>query len=230
MTTRQDYITAIGTLVGGELPLGEAEKIAAISLAIKEHSRHRPLVVTEDKSGDGGFDYAVTDLASWSDGFSVIRQVEYPVDDDEEIASVLQEDAWRMYQTPDGEFLRFLEDKPPATEEFRVTYTALHTCTDAAGTVKTFDDEAVQALAAGYFCEMISTYYAQLGDSSIAADSVDHTSKSRDYAARGKAWRKVYFDHLGIKEGSVAPASVTKDWDLKGSWGRDKMTHPGKYR
>lgn len=46
MTTRQDYITAIGHLVGGELPLGEAEKI--FSAALKKFSGHRPRIVPED--------------------------------------------------------------------------------------------------------------------------------------------------------------------------------------
>jgi hypothetical protein len=231
VSTRQDYITAIGNLVGGEShPLGETEKIAAIGMAVKEHSRHSPLTVVEDETGDGGFDYAVVGLASWADGFSVVKQVEYPVDDDDETPDILQEDAWMMYETPAGMHLRFLEDKPPATESFRVTYTAIHACTDAACTVKAFDDEAVQALAAAFFCEMLATYYAQMGDSTIAADSVDHTSKSREYAARAKTWRGVYFSHLGVKEGSVKPASVTQDWDLHGSWQADKLTHPQKYR
>jgi len=230
MSTRQDYITAIGNLVGGELPLSEAEKIAAIGMAIKEHSRHSPLVVVEDETGDGGFDYPVTDLESWADGFSAIKQVEYPVYDDDETLYILQEDAWMMYEKPAGKYLRFLGDKPPTTESFRVTYTAIHDCTDVACTVKAFDDGAVQALAASFFCEMLATYYAQMGDSTIAADSVDHTSKSRDYAARAKTWRGVYFGHLGIKEGNVRPASVTQDWDLHASWQADKLTHPKKYR
>ena len=150
MSTRQDYITAIGNLVGGELPLSEAEKIAAIGMAIKEHSRHSPLVVVEDETGDGGFDYPVTDLESWADGFSAIKQVEYPVYDDDETLYILQEDAWMMYEKPAGKYLRFLGDKPPTTESFRVTYTAIHDCTDVACTVKAFDDGAVQALAASF--------------------------------------------------------------------------------
>ena len=230
MSTRQDYLTAIGNFVGGELPLGEGEKIAAIGLAIKEHSKHRPLLVVEDESGDGGFDYAVTALASWSDGFSIIKKVEYPVDDTDETPDILQEDAWMMYQKPEGECLRFLEDKPPATEEFRVTYTALHTCTDSACTVGTFDEEAVQALCAAFFCDMLAAYYAQSQDSTIDADSVDHTSRSREYAARAKTYRKAYFDHLGIKEGRAPAASVTRDQDKKGSWTSDKLTHKAKYR
>ena len=230
MSTRQDYLTAIDSLVGGEIPLDEADKILAISAAMKSHSRHRPRQIVEDFDGDGGFDYALSGFASWSDGFSTIKTVEYPVGDDDETPDILQDDEWRIYEKPAGEYLRFLEDKPTATEDFRATYTALHTCTDSACTVKAFDEEATQALCAAYFCDMLATYYAQSQDSTISADSVDHTSKSRDYAARAKSYRKMYFNHLGIKEGQAPPASVTRDQDLLGSWASDKLTHPRKYR
>lgn len=231
MTIRQDYISAVGQFVQGEIPLGEADKILAIGQAIKEHSKHKPLVIVEDFDGDGGFDYAISELASWSDGFSVIKQVEYPVDDDDETPNILQDDAWMIYQKPAGKYLRFLEDSPAADEDIRLTYTALHTCTDTACTVETFDEEAVQALAAAYFCDMLSAYYAQTGDSTINADSVDHKSRSQEYAARAKRYRKIYFDHLGVEEGKTTAASVTRDQDIgeSASYG-DRITHPRKYR
>ncbi len=228
--TRQDYIVAIGKLVGGEHPLGEPEKLLAIGMAVKTHSRHRPRVIVEDESGDGGFDYAMTLLASWTEGFSKIKQVEYPVDDTDETADILQDDAWTIYEKPSGKSLRFLEDKPAATESFRVTYTALHTCADDDSTIESLDDEAVQALSAAYFCEMLATYYAQNQGSTINADSVDHTSKARDYSARAKSYRKMYFDHLGVEEGKTLAASVTRDQDKAASWGSDKLTHKKRYR
>ncbi|MFA5423042.1 MAG: hypothetical protein WC374_04225 [Phycisphaerae bacterium] len=230
MSTRQDYIAAISNLVGGELPLGEAEKIAAIGVAVKEHSKHYPQVVVEDETGAGVFDYALTLLASWKDGFSSIKKVEYPVDDTEAEASVLQDDAWAIYQKPTGKNLRFLEDEPAATESFRVTYTALHTCTDAACTIETAAEEAVQMLAAAHFCNMLATYYAQTSDSTIQADSVDHKSKASEYAARARTYRKLYFDFMGIEEGKTLPASVTRDQDAKPSWRSDNLTHPRKFR
>ena len=227
---RQDYITAIGQFVQGEIPLAEADKILAISMAVKVHSRHKPRVVVEDESGAAAFDYALSLLASWADGFSSIKSVEYPVDDDDETPDILPDDEWAIYEKPAGKYLRFLAATPAATESFRVTYTALHTCTDVACTVDDFDDEAVQALAAAYFCGMLATYYAQSTDSTIAADSVQHGSRSRDYAARAKSYRKLYFDHLGIEEGKTPAASVTRDQDIKGSWAADKLTHRQKYR
>jgi len=230
LSIQEDYIAAIGQFVQGEIPLEEADKILAIGMAIKEHSRHKPREVVEDFDGDGGFDYAISGFASWSDGFSVIKQVEYPVDDDDETPDILQDDEWMIYEKPAGKLLRFLEDKPTPDEDFRVTHTALHTCTDSACTVEDFDEEAVQALAAAYFCDMLATYYAQSQDSTIPADSVDHKSKTRDYESRAKRYRKVYFDHMGIKEGQTSAASVTRDQDKKGSWAGDGLTHKRKYR
>lgn len=230
MRTRQDYLIAIDSFVGGDIPLVEADKILAINMAMKQHSKHRPREVIEDFDGEGSFDYAISGFASWSDGFSIIKQVEYPVDDDDQTPNILQDDEWAIYKKPAGKYLRFKEDKPTADEDFRVTYTAIHTCTDSACTVEAFDEEAVQALCAAYFCDMLATWYAQTGDSTIDADSVDHTSKSRDYAARAKTYRKTYFDHLGTKEGQAPAASVTRDQDLRGSWASDKLTHKKKYR
>jgi len=231
MSTRQDYITAVGQLVSGEIPLDEADKVLAISMAIKEHSRHRPQVVVVDITGDGGFDYAIaTYLTSWSEGLSTIKTVEYPVDDDDETPDILQDDEWMVYEKPTGKVLRMREDSPTTSESVRVTYTALHTCTDSACTVEDFDEEAVEVLCASYFCDMLGTYYAQSMDATIGADSVDHMGKSRNYAARAKTYRKMYFDHLGIKEGQAPAASVTRDQDMPGSWGSEKLTHRKKYR
>lgn len=227
---RQDYIGEVKKLVpGANLPCGEPEMILAIAMAMKEHSRHRPQTLVEDIDGDGGFDYAVTGLDYWSDGFSVIRQVEYPVDDDDEIPDILQEDAWMMYQTPAGKYLRFLESSPAADEDIRVTYTAIHTCTDDDCTVVDYDDEAVQALAASKFCEMLATAYAQTGDSTISADVVDHKSRAGEYSTRARTYRGIYLKHIGVEDGKPPAASITKDQDKAGSWG-DRLTHKAKYR
>ena len=231
MTILDDYIAAVGQLVQGEIPLGEPEKIMAISAAVKTHSKHRPRIVVDDITGDGGFDYLIaTYLTSWADDLSVIRSVEYPVDDTKQNAELLDEDEWEIYETSAGKYLRFLDASPPATESARVTYTALHTCTDAACSISAFDEEAVQALAAAFFCDMLATYYAQSQDATIDADSVDHTSKSRDYAARAKSMRKIYQDHMGIKDGSPKAACHVQDQDVNYPGGMDRLTHPRRDR
>lgn len=231
MSTRADYIEEIKKLVPGDnLPIGEAEIILAISMGVKEYSKHKPRMVVEDIDGDGGFDYAVSGLDAWSDEFSVIKQVEYPVDDTDETPDILQDDEWMIYETPAGKYLRFLDDTPTATEDIRVTYTGLRTCTDDECTVATIDEEAVQALAASKYCDMLATYYSQTGDSTINADVVDHKSRASEYSSRAKSYRKLYLNHLGIEDGKVPAASVTRDQDLEGSWKMDRLTHPSRHR
>jgi hypothetical protein len=230
MRTRQDYITAIGNLVGGELPLGEAEKIFAINKAVKTYSGYKPRIVIEDEAGDGGFDYALTLLLDWIDGFSAIKTVEYPVDDTVSEAQILDSDEWAIYEKPAGKYLRFLTEEPLATESMRIDYTSLQTCTDESCTIPAIDEEAVQMLAASVFCDMLATYYAQTQDSTIQADSVDHKSKASEYAAKARVYRANYYSHIGLKEGDVLPAGATKGQKSTGSWGTEKATHGRRIR
>lgn len=221
--TLEDYITAVGQLVGGSgLPLGEPEKIFAIDTAVKQYSGHRPREITEDEAGNTTRDYAISLLAYWTEGFSEITKVQYPVDED------LKDDDWQIVRKPAGLYLR-LVDSPAASEIMRIFYEALHTCTDDACTIPTYDEAAVQMLAAALFCEMLAAYFAQNQDSTIAADSVDHKSKSAEYQARAKAYRANYFSHLGIKDGENPAASVTKNQNVDGSYG-DRITHSRRFR
>lgn len=228
MSTKNDFITAIQNLVpGDDLPLGEVEQGIALNKAIKDHSKHNPLIKVQKIAGNGGFNYSITAtspiLTYWADGFSSIKKIEYPVDDTDQSAEYLEEDEYEIFTKEDGDYLRFLEDEPAITEYFRVHYTALHTCTVTACTVKGYDEEAVQMLAASIFCDMLATAYAQDSDSTISADSVDHKGKAERYATRAKVYRKAYFNHLGIEEGQVQAACITTDWDQEGSWQSDRL-------
>jgi hypothetical protein len=123
--------------------------------------------------------------------------------------------------------MRFLNATPSTGESFRVSYTAPHTCTDAASSVAAGDDEAVQMLAAAFFCDMLSTYFAQTQDSTIQADSVDHKNKSRDYAARAKQYRSLYTSHMDLKDGDTAsPATAVVSLQERYPGGLERLTHP----
>lgn len=236
MTVLADYINAIENMAPGSYPWSgvdlEAKESLAVTMGLKAHARHRPRVVVEDESGTGAFDYLISALAKWSEGFSAIRQIEYPVDDTDEAADLLEDGDWEIYEKPAGKVIRFLEVKPATGESFRVTYTAPHdfSLTGSACTVAAFDDEAVQALAAANFCKMLAVYYSQNQDSTIAADSVDHKSKAQEFAARAKMLAQAYYDHMGIKEGQPKPASLTQDQDVVYPWGTDRLTHPRRER
>ncbi len=98
-------------------------------------------------------------------------------------------------------------------------------------TIPASDEDAIANLAASFCSEALASAYAHMIDSTITADSVDHKSKSQEFAARAKAKKRIYMDFLGIKEGEVVPAvSVTKDYDINYPWGDDRLTHPKKWR
>jgi len=108
------------------------------------------------------------------------------------------------------------------------TQSGAHTC--QINTIPESDEDAIANLVASLCSEALASAYAHMTDSTITADSVDHKSKSQEFAARAKAKKKIYMDFLGIKEGEVPPVSHTKDWDVNFPWGEDRLTHPKKWR
>lgn len=233
MSTRQDYVTSIEYLVSGtRLPVGQSEKEKAIAQASKEHSKYRPKTRVADVTGVDTFEYKCsTYLTYWKDGFSSIKTIEYPINDDDETPDmILDESMLRSYRKPDGEYFRFLEDSPDTDEEFRVNYTAPHVIDDIGSSVDYTDEEAFEMLAASYLCQMIAAAYSMQGDPTINADSVNHKTKAGEYRRQASEYRALYFTNMGIKEGENAPSVAFVDWDKPPSWQSDRMTHPKRYR
>lgn len=227
------YRTAIDELVPDQQQLtGTTQKDRAIGQALLEHSRHKPLEIVEDLSGDGGYAYALSGLASWDEDFSSVLAVEYPVDDTDEDQQILNPgEDWKVYKAPTGRELHFLFDKPAATETFRVTYTAPHAVDADSSTVASMDDAAVQTLAAAKFCRILAARNAANEDSSMAADSVDHVSKRREYEAAAKSYEAEYYDHIGAKPKSAPkPGCAFADWDVDNQDGSDRLTHGRRRR
>jgi hypothetical protein len=97
-------------------------------------------------------------------------------------------------------------------------------------TIPAIDEDAVANLAASLCSGALASAYAQTSDSTITADSVDHRSKSQEFSSRAKIQKQNYLNHLGLKEGDIAPASAVKDIDVDYPWGGDRLTHPRKNR
>jgi len=210
--------------------LSTIERDNFIQEAVKIYSRHCPREIVKDITGDGTYDYSITThLTYWSEEFSSIRKVEYPADEREPV--YLDDEEYTILRKEDGLYLRFLEGTPSATEKIRVTYLGLHILSDSQNTIPEIHEDAVCNLAASLYSGALASVYAQTSDSTITADSVDHTSKSREYAARARAQKQNYLDQIEIgEEGGVAPASVIKDIKVDYPGGGDRLTHPKKYR
>ncbi len=194
-----------------------------ISAAVNRYSKHRPGTAVADITGDGGNDYALP--SAWVDEFSAIKSIEFPIGDVP--ATLLDDDAYTIYQDTSARKIRLIHDSPSASESFRVTFSIPRTET----TVPANEVDAVCSLAASFCLEELANVYAQTSDATIGADSVNYRTKSQEFASRAKSLRNLYKSHLGIKaDDTVMPASAATDLDVGYPGGSDRLTHPRKLR
>ena len=226
--TRPEFVQKVSEIIKDDADkLASDEKDRFIQEAVKIYSKHRPRKIVKEITGDGTYDYSfATHLTSWAEEFSVIKSIEYPADYRE--PEILDQDDWIIHEKASGKVIRFLEATPSATETIRVVYTGLHILSDTQNTIPEVDEDAVSNLAASLCSAALASAYATATDSTITADSVDHKSKSEKYETRARAQKKIYIDHLAIKEGQVLPATATGDMDLSPAHGAGRLTHTKK--
>ena len=202
---------------GGTRLVDDMDVGRAVDRAVDTYGRHRPRTIVASVTGNGTHYYVVsTQLTSWVRGFSAITAVDYPA----KAISANTQPYWlsdrdfEIYlDATDTEYLYLPVHAPASTETMRVHYTAPHTHTDATDTIFQEDLEAVRDLAAGVLCEMLATRASGSSDSTIAADSVNYRDKQLRYNQEAKAWREMYYRHLGLPiDGGVSAASVTWEW------------------
>lgn len=231
MSTRENFRQAIDDQVRQEKFIGVAQHNKAIAKAVETYSKHRPRVRVVDQGGVGTHAALLFVLEGWDDEFSMVRSVEYPVDDAKAAKTVLSPEEWTVYQAPDGKELHLLDGATIAEgAPVRITFTAIHVVDEQASTIPAKDETAVQALAAAYFCRILSAAYAEGIDPNINADSVDQLSKRREYESLAKAFEREFTAATGLTPGQPGPAAAVADWDLNLSNGRDRITHPRRFR
>jgi hypothetical protein len=210
--------------------LSSADRASFVGKAIvQRYSKDRPREMVTDVSGQGTGQLplpAPDGGPVYEEGFSEIRQLEYPLG--EVPPSLVQNYEWDFYRTPAGLVLLFSAITPSDEEQVRVSWTARHA--PDASTVPDCDFDAVADLAAAYCLEALAAIYAQTGDNSIAADMVNYRSKGQEYAALAKLARKRYYAHLGIPEDATdhnlqGPAVSLGDMDNLMGPNVERMTH-----
>jgi len=201
--------------------------------ALEEYQSARPLVNVVLLTGNGGFDYAVsslsTSLGSFVDGASVITEVIYPYSAAEAIQSALEHEEYEIRRLASGLFLRFLNAKPAASEQFQVTFTSPHSIDATHFTPSQGDVEALADLSAAYCCYALAGFYSQTTDNGISADAVNRITKAGEYRAQGKAWRASYKSKLFSGEaGSTGAASAVATFDTVMSNDIDRYQFHGR--
>lgn len=93
---------------------------------------------------------------------------------------------------------------------------------------------AVCNRAACILCTEIATRYSRTSDSTISADSVNHTSRAGEFSKRAKEFCEKWEMHLGIgayaDKGSVGAAGKFVKFETEPGWpsGRSWMFHRGR--
>jgi hypothetical protein len=238
-----DFQNGVSTRIqDGAGKLASADRDALINQAVKlRYSKDRSRELVSDVAGTGAPDLPLPQGPSnpaeqFEDGFSVIRSIEFPVGHVPE--NYVDSADWKLYRSPSGLKIRMLGSTPSSSDTIRVTWTVRHNPgttgqSPIPTTVPDADFEAVCDYAASLAAEALQAIYAQTGDASVNADSVNYRSKGQEYASLAKALRKRYDDHIGIQAGgtgggneSAAGASIATGsmFQNQGS-GVDRITH-----
>jgi hypothetical protein len=202
--------------------ISDAEFITALDIGTLRYSKDRPRNVVGSVVSDGtNFADLPTD---WINGFSKLQDVRKLVD------GGLAE--WTEYELYNGVAAeQILLAIPLAVgETIYISFTYPHELDDTKTTIPEIDRIAVLYWAAAHLLDQLAVHYAGHKATLIQADAVDWQSKSRDFSARAKEMRKLYFDHMEIKQGKIAAAGTVVNLNLKTSQGKDHLTHKGKYR
>lgn len=164
----------------------------AIISALAQYQQVRPRERTVKITGTGAFDYAVSLLTGFIDGFSRVLAVVYPYLTTDQILAALEDDEFGLVRLDTGLVLRFTTARPASTEFFLAQFTTPHTLDASSSSVPASDDEALSDLSAAVCCDQLAALYAKDVDSSITADSVDRRTKSDNYRSMAASLRKSY--------------------------------------
>lgn len=202
--------------------LGNEEMLAYIDQATTRYSGDRPLEVVADVVSDGSSHLNLPE--GYEDGFSLIRSIEYPIEDSP--LTWLDPRDWAIYQSPAGSDL-WLREVIPSGDSARVTFTGRRSFGDEAAdtTVPDADFDAVCDLAISNCCDAIAQHFARASSPVLAADRVDYKSKCDEWAGRAKRYEARYRLAIGPSMGSA-----TINWDSSPSFRGDWLAHRRRRR
>jgi len=226
-----DYIEAIRSR------LQEVEKSEEIStvditdsieLAVRHHSKYKPLEKVEDIDGADEYDVILPD--SWEKDFSVVLEVEYPQGN--RTPAYIEPKDMLLYQGTSGNpVLRLLNVTPAVEKTLRLTFTHTHSVAVAATTVEDADFWAVASLASAMAARVLAARYTRVWGPTLDVDVMNFRDKAGEYLALARECEEVWRLHLGLPaEGAAVPAFHYGDWDTRYSWDRSLLVHKPGYR
>lgn len=193
--------------------------------AVSQYSKHKPYIRTVDITAASTYDYSITTyLTSWIDGFSNVKNIEYPADVYQQ-PQIVPKEEWQIYEKTTGKFIRFLTTTPNSGT-IRVWYSSPHSVPDSgAATVYPADESAFCQLAASFCASALANWYAEASDSTIGADAINYRDKSDIWNSRSKNNLQKYIEYMFPK--NLFPAMSAREFDtIYSSLGYSRLTHP----
>jgi hypothetical protein len=222
MATVQEFREKVKPLLQDGIDvLGNADIEMCLELALSKYSKVEPIISVDLQPGDDGYSY---DLPSaFVDGFSSIKQIEYPYGEQDPV--ILDKNRYEIYQYTTGKKIRFLDVSPNTTEEFLVTFTVHWTTTNITSIIDSHVTPIV-FLCASLACKMLATYYSQTNQVDFAnAEFADLGGKDKQYEARAKSYQMVFDSFFGLSNGVSAAYGIV-DYDSNVVLGYGRFTHP----
>ena len=237
---RGDFIADVMQILGmfpifsGENEFTEAEVGKAVDQAVEMYEKSFPQIVVEDETGDDGRFYALTDLASWEDGFSDIEAIDYNaatrVSSDESPNFLSKDNGdWGFYQDASVKYLDLKTRKPSSGTTFRVYYTARHTLTEATSTIDRIHELAITYLSVAKSAAMMMIRIEKGIDPPAGQMFVTMRNKSSGFKGIVDQYMGFYYEETGGKDGDQT-SQVFREFDLKPVIGGQYIFHSGSLR
>lgn len=222
-----DYQTLVDDYVRDDADkISPAQRDLAINMAVLTYSQAKPKHVVEDVV------ITATDSlplpASWETDFSGLTLVEYPIG--KRPVQYIPAYQVSVYTSPSGQECHVNGTALTIGTTARINFTKTYALTDSVDEIALMLREPICRIAAANLFEQLAAVYAGDTDSTIQADSVNHTTKSAEYARRARDLRKLGLDALGINNKRLVVASAVVNLDANNSLGRDRLTHPARFR
>ncbi len=214
-----DYIDAVRTRlqeVEASEEISTADITDSIELAVRHHSKFKPLEKVEDIAGAGEYDVTLPD--SWEKDFSVILEAEYPQGN--RTPTLIEPKDMLLYQGTSGNpVLRLLHVTPASGETLRLSFTHTHSVAAAATTVEDADFWAVASLASAMAARVLAARYARVWGPTLDVDVMNFRDKSGEYLALARECEELLRLDIGIPSvGGSVPAFHYGVWDIRYSW------------
>lgn len=199
-----------------------AEKDRAITAAVERYSEDRPQEKAEDLTPSDANTLPLP--AGWVLNFSNLRSLEYPIGDVP--PTYIDQERYALYRKPNSVVIQVLDAVAVAATNVRATYTYKHVLDAGNDTIPVAHRKAVASWATAICCRQLASFYSSGQDSTIQADSVQQTTKARDYAKRAEELEQVYWDELGIDRKRAAPAGAVVEIKKPDTWNGPRLNHP----